>query len=86
MAGGHCTSTPVDLAYSGVVSLAGIRIVTFLVELNDLELWGTDIGNAYLKSYTKEKVALIAGPEFGKLQGHLLVIIKALYSSRLSGA
>ena len=35
VAGGHRTSTPVDSVYSGVVSLAGIRIVTFLAELND---------------------------------------------------
>ena len=45
----------------------GIRVVTFLAELNDLEVWGTDIGNAYLESYTKEKVVFRAGPEFGDL-------------------
>ena len=33
----------------------GIRVVTLLAELIDLELWGTNIGNAYLESYTKEK-------------------------------
>ena len=86
VAGGHRTSTPIDLVYSGVVSLAGIRAVAFLAELNDLEIWGTDIGNAYLESYTKEKVAFIAGPEFGELQGHLFIIIKALYGLRSSGA
>ena len=48
VAGGHRTSTPVDSVYSGVVSLQGIRIVTFLAELNDLELWGTDIGKQCL--------------------------------------
>ena len=42
--------------YSSVVSLRGIRTVTFLAELNGLELWGTDIRNAYLESVTKEKV------------------------------
>ena len=86
VAGGHRTSTPIDSVYSGVVSLAGIRAVTFLAELNDLEIWGTDIGNAYLESYTKEKVAFIAGSEFGELQGHLFIIIKVLYGLRSSGA
>ena len=86
VAGGHRTETPTDSVYSGVVSLAGIRAVTFLAELNDLELWGTDIGNAYLESYTKEKVAFIAGPEFGELQGHLFIIVKALYGLKSSGA
>ena len=47
VAGGHLTETPVDSIYSGVVSLKGIRIITFLAELNGLEIWTTDIGNAY---------------------------------------
>ena len=83
--GGHRTETPIDSTYSGVVSLPGIRLVTFLAELNDLELWGTDIGNAYLESYTSEKVAFIAGPEFGELEGHLMIIIKAQYGLKSSG-
>ena len=86
VAGGHRTETPVDSVYSGVVSLLGIRIVTFLAELNGLALWGTDVGNAYLKSYTKEKVAFTAGPEFGPLEGHTMTIRKALYGLRSSGA
>ena len=44
VAGRHCTSTPVNSVYSGVVSLTGIQVVTLLAELNDLEIWGTDIG------------------------------------------
>jgi hypothetical protein len=32
--------------YSGVVSLWGLRMVAFLLELNGLDLWATDIGNA----------------------------------------
>ena len=86
VAGGHRTEVPVDSVYSGVVSLAGVRIVTLLAELNDMELWGTDIGNAYLESYTKEKVAFIAGPEFGEFNGHTFVILKAMYGLRSSGA
>ena len=86
VAGGHRTGTPINSVYSGVVSLAGIRMVTFLAELNNLELWGTDIGNAYLKSYTKEKVCFTAGPEFGKLEGHTLIIQKVLCGLKSSGA
>ena len=71
VAGGHRTETPVDSVYSGVVSLQGIRAVTFLAELNDLELWGTDVGNAYLESYTKEKICFIAGDEFGEMSGQI---------------
>ena len=77
VAGGHRTDTPVESTYSGVVSLLGVRMVTFLAELNELELWNTDIGNAYLESYTTEKVAFIAGEEFGKCAGHTMIIRKA---------
>ena len=84
--GGHGTSTPVDSVYSGVVSLVGIRMFTFLAELNTLELWSTDIGNAYLESFTKEMVAFVAGPEFDALEGHTFVIVKAIYGLRSSGA
>src|SRR6056300_1198686 len=65
VADGHLTDIPVDSVYSGVVSLRGLKMMIFLAELNGLELWATDIGNAYLEAYTKEKVAIIAGPEFG---------------------
>jgi hypothetical protein len=51
----------------------------FLAELNHLELWPTDIGNAYLEAFTSEKVYIIAGPEFGEREGHILIIRKALY-------
>ena len=55
-AGGHRTSAPTEDVYSGVVSIQGVRIVTFLSELNGLKLWSTDVGNAYLESVTQEKV------------------------------
>jgi hypothetical protein len=67
------------------VSLRGFRLVVFLAELNGLELWATDIGNAYLEAKTREKLVIIAGEEFGELAGHLLVIHKALYGLRTSG-
>jgi len=85
VAGGHLTETPIDSAYSSVVSLRGIRLITFIAELNDLEVWATDIGNACLESYTQEKVYIVAGPEFGNRQGHTLVIRKVLCGLKSSG-
>ena len=79
VADGHLTDTPLESVYSGVVSLRGIRLMLFLAELNKLETWATDIGNAYLEAKTKEKVYIIAGREFGERQGHTLLIHKALY-------
>ena len=85
VAGGHLTDTPIDSVYSSVVSLRGVRMLTFLAELNDLQCWSTDISSAYLEAYTKEKVYIIAGPEFGDRQGHTLIIQKALYGLISSG-
>ena len=85
VADGHLTDVPLESVYSGVVSLRGFRLVIFLAELNGLETWSTDIGNAYLESFTREKVYIVAGPEFGDREGHILIIRKALYGLRTSG-
>ena len=74
----HLTDVPTSSDYSRVVSLRGIRLVLFLTELNGLESWAVDIGNAYLKAFTKDKVCVIAGPEFEPLEGHNLIIVKTL--------
>ena len=85
VADGHLTDIPVDSVYSGVVSLRGLRIMLFLAELNQLDTWATDIGNAYLEAETSEKVYIVAGTEFGEEQGATLIIFKALYGLRSSG-
>jgi hypothetical protein len=56
----------------------------FIAELNHLQMWATDVGNAYLEAKTTEKVYVIAESEFGDLEGHVLIIIKALYGLRTS--
>ena len=85
VADGHLTDDPDEDTYSGVVSLRSLRLTIFLAELNNLELWGADIGNAYLEAITEEKVFVVAGPEFGERQGKVLVIHKALYGLKSSG-
>jgi hypothetical protein len=43
-------------------------------------------GNEYLDEKTKEKVYIVGGPEFGSLEGHTLLVDKALlYGLRSSG-
>ena len=84
VAGGHLVYIPIDSVYSGVVSLRGLRMVIFLAELNGLETYATDIGNAYHEAYTSERVCIVAGPELGVLEGYLLIIAKALYGLRSS--
>ena len=86
VADGHLTKEPVESIHSGVVSLRSLRMVVFLSQLNDLEIWGADVGNAYLEAYTDQKLCIIAGPEFKELQGHILIMIKALHGTHSGGA
>ena len=44
---GHLTLDPIKSIYSGVVSIRSLRLVIYLAKLNNLEVWGADIGNAY---------------------------------------
>jgi hypothetical protein len=64
--------------YSVVVTLQGFRLVKLMAELNNLNFWATDVGNAYLEDFTPEQVYIIAVPVFGQLEGHVLVMSKAL--------
>ena len=79
VADGHLTKEP-------VVSLRSLRMVVFLSQLNDLEIWGADVGNAYLEAYTDQNLCIIVGPEFKELQVHLLIMIKTLHGTCSGGA
>ena len=85
VADGHLTPKPIENIYCGVVSLRNLRLVIFLGKLNHLELWGADIGNAYLEAVTDEKLYIVGVPEFQELEGHILIFVKTLYGLKSSG-
>ena len=87
VAGGHLTRPPTSLTYSSVVSRDSVRIAFLLAALNDLDVLAADIGNAYLNAPCREKVYFRAGLEFGPSnKGKRVVIVRALYGLRTSGA
>ena len=69
MADGHLTPEPAENIYSAVISLRNLSMVIFLGKLNNLDIWGADIGNTYLEAFTDEKLLIVAGPEFQQLEG-----------------
>ena len=70
LAGGHLIPDPIERIYFGIVSTRSLRLTIFLAKLNYMKVWAADIGNAYLEATTKEKLYIVAGPEFEELQGH----------------
>ena len=86
VADGHKTDPPSSVTYSSVVSRDSVRICLLIAALNDLDLQSADIENAYLLAKCREKICIIAGPEFGDMEGKTLIINKALYGLKSSGA
>ena len=87
VADGNWTDVIREDIYSGVIGIETVRIGFLIGELNQLKCCAGDVGNAYLNGFTKEKIYIIAGPEFGpELEGKILVIVKALYGLRTSAA
>ena len=86
VARGDSTEEPMDDNYAGVIGFDTVFIAIFIAILNDLHCVAADIGNAYLNSETKEKIYVRAGPEFGKLEGNTLIVVKVLYGLKTSVA
>ena len=64
-----------------------VKLGFLLGDLNGLICCAGDIGSAYLNGVTREKVYIIAGPEFGPdLAGRVLIIYKSLYGLKSLGA
>jgi hypothetical protein len=86
VANGNETEAPPTMTYSSVVSRDSVRIVFLIAALNDLKLLSCDIQNAYLTADCCERIYCIAGPEFGSEKGSIMIVKKALYGLKTSGA
>jgi hypothetical protein len=86
VAGGHKTWVDPEEGYSSTVSLDDVRMAFVAAVLMKLGVITADVSHAYIRALCKEKRYTIAGPEFGEIAGRVLIIIKALYGLRTSGA
>ena len=82
---GHLIPEPIKNIYSGEVSLRNLRLELSLGKLNNLDIWGAEIGDAYLEAFTDKKLYISAGPEFEELEGYILIFLKPLYGLNSSG-
>ncbi len=69
-----------------MVSRDSVWIALTIAALNDLKVMACNIQNAYLTADCQEKIWTIAGPEFGSKAGQPMLIVKALYGLKSSGA
>jgi hypothetical protein len=84
VAGRHLVDCVDNNIYSSTVKGISIRMLHVIAHQQKLEILCGDIGNAYVNAYTNELVWSKAGPEFGDLEGHIIIIRKALYGLRSS--
>ena len=86
VADGHKIEPPGSVTYSSIVSRDSVRLCLLSAALNNLDVLAGDIENAYLTTPCHEKVWTRGSKEFGSLEGHTFIVIKALYGLKNSGA
>ena len=69
-----------------MVSRDLFRVVLAIEAINDLDVLSYDIHNAYLTSDCREWVWVVARNEFGYDSGKDMLVRKALYGLKISGA
>ena len=86
VAGGHTTEAPSSVTYSSVVSRDSVRIALTISALNNLDVLACAIQNAYMTAQGREKIWTRTGPEFGSEIGCIMIVVRALYGLKSSGA
>ena len=86
IADGHLVETPASITYSTVVSRDSVRLILLVASLNDLDVMGCDVQNAFLSADNLEKHWIRAGPEFGAEQGKVFIVVRALYGLKSASA
>ena len=86
VANGSGMETPASMTYSSVMFRDSVRLAFPIAALNDLDIKACDIGNAYLNAPCRKKIWVRGVFECDKHNGKLMVVTRALYGLKSSGA
>ena len=86
IADSYKTNILASITYSSVVSRDSVRICLIATSLNGLNVFAYNIRNAYLNVDCHKKLWIVAGAEFGSDKGIVMIIAKAFYGLKSSGA
>ena len=70
---------------SSMVKNSSVKLLLLIAAANDLKVEGGDVENVCLNAKCREKVWIIAGPEFDDKSGMKILIQKALCGLKTSG-
>ena len=86
VAGGHMIASSPYITYSPVVSRDRVRTAEIIAALNVFSTLGCDIQNSYLTATCREKIWKTDRPEFGSEAVNSILVVRALYGLKFSGA
>ena len=69
-----------------MVSRDSVRTLLLVAALDDLDILGCDVQNAFLSADNLEKHCLIAGDEFGHEKGKIFIVVGALHGLESASA
>ena len=78
--------TPASVTYSMVFLRDSVWILLIIATLNELNIPGCDVQNAFLTPTNLEKHWIRAGPEFGANEGKVFIVRRALYGLKSASA
>ena len=74
-----------SITYARVVSRKIVCIALTMEELNNLDVFTSDIKNAHLQAPVTKKIWTVCGHEFGVDSGKQSIVFRALYGLKSSG-
>ena len=86
VANGSFMDSPSFITYRKVVSQDSVRILLLVAALNNLEVMGADMQNAFLSAPNLENHWIRAGTEFGAKQGKVFIVMHTLYGLKSASA